>query len=158
MKKGHYLLVAVLGLATFGVMEWPHIREHRLMAKEVEVDAMTSASRPTAQAILERALQNKAQDQLLVVVGWVTEILPDEQRDVVSYQRFVVRLTNRKPLLIEHNLQIAPRVEGLKTGSELLIRGRYFWNEQGGVLRQTHHDPEQKQPDGWIRFKHKNYG
>ena len=158
MKKVHYLLGAVVALAAFGVIEWPHIREHWLMAKEVEVDAMTSASRPTAQAILERALQNKSQDQLLVVVGWVTAIQPDGQQEGVRYQRFEVRLTNRQRLLIEHDLQQAPRVEGLKPGSELLIRGRYFWNEQGGILRYTHHDPEKQRPDGWIRFKHRNYG
>lgn len=157
MKKIHYLSGIMLALAAFGVMEWSHIREHWLMAKEVDADALTSASRPTQQAVLERALRDKAQDQLLVVVGWVTGILPDVERDGVSYQRFEVRLVNRQHLLIEHDLHRSTRVEGIKAGSELLIRGRYFWNEQGGVLRYTHHDPEQKRPDGWIRFKHRNY-
>lgn len=157
MKKLYLMMMAVITLSAVGVMEWPYIQDHWLMAKEVNVDAMTSASRPTEQILLERAIKNKAQDQLLVIVGWVTDVLPDEQKNGVHNQRFIVRLTNRKPMLIEHDLRIAARVPALKPGTELLIRGRYFWNEQGGVLRQTHRDADRKVPNGWIRFKHKNY-
>ncbi len=157
MKKLYFMFIAVITLSVVGVMEWPYIQDHWLMAKEVNVDAMTSASRPTEQVLLDRAIKNKAQDQLMVIVGWVTEILPDEQKEGVHNQRFIVRLTNRKLMLIEHDLNIASRVPELKLGTELLIRGRYFWNEQGGVLRQTHRDVDKKVPNGWIRIKHKNY-
>ena len=76
MKKLYFMFIAVITLSVVGVMEWPYIQDHWLMAKEVNVDAMTSASRPTEQVLLDRAIKNKAQDQLMVIVGWVTEILP----------------------------------------------------------------------------------
>jgi hypothetical protein len=31
------------------------------------------------------------------------------------------------------------------------LHGRYEWNERGGVIHWTHHDPEGSMPGGWIR-------
>lgn len=82
MKKLYFMFIAVITLSVVGVMEWPYIQDHWLMAKEVNVTRRTSASRPTEQVLLT-ANKNKAQDQLMVIVGWVTEILPDEQKEGV---------------------------------------------------------------------------
>ena len=41
MKKLYFMFIAVITLSVVGVMEWPYIQDHWLMAKEVNVDAMT---------------------------------------------------------------------------------------------------------------------
>ncbi|HIQ07513.1 MAG TPA: DUF3465 domain-containing protein, partial [Thiotrichaceae bacterium] len=37
------------------------------------------------------------------------------------------------------------------------IRGRYEWNNRGGVLHWTHHDPKGRKEGGWIYHNNKFY-
>jgi len=82
--------------------------------------------------------------------GVVTRILPDDA-DGGRHQRFILRLASGQTLLIAHNIDIAPRVEGLATGDMVEFSGQYEWNDQGGVVHWTHHDPSGQHPAGWLR-------
>jgi len=66
------------------------------------------------------------------------------------HQRFILRLSSGQTLLIVHNLDLAPRAP-VERGSRATVRGEYEWNEQGGVIHWTHHDPDGRRPGGWIR-------
>jgi hypothetical protein len=35
-------------------------------------------------------------------------------------------------------------------GDALLVHGEYVWNEQGGLVHFTHHDPDGSHESGWI--------
>ena len=35
-------------------------------------------------------------------------------------------------------------------GNEVLVHGEYVWNDQGGLIHFTHHDPDRSHEGGWI--------
>lgn len=82
--------------------------------------------------------------------GTVTRILGDDNNGD-RHQRFIVSLASGQTLLVAHNTDIAPRVAPLAEGDPVEFSGVYEWNEEGGVLHWTHHDPEGQHEAGWIK-------
>ncbi len=80
--------------------------------------------------------------------GRVARVLPDDRRGD-RHQRFLLRLADGQTVLVAHNIDLAPHVP-LQPGSRVTVRGRYEWNERGGVLHWTHRDPRGRQAGGWI--------
>jgi hypothetical protein len=111
----------------------------------------TSATRYrlTNLAVLRNAFNNRASNIQVLVMGRVTAVLSDDNNGS-RHQRFIVQLQNSQTLLVAHNIDIAPRVSGLRVGDTLYIYGEYEWSEQGGVIHWTHHDPSRRHIDGWI--------
>jgi hypothetical protein len=89
-------------------------------------------------------------------VGSVEKLLPDDL-DGSRHQRFILRLTSGSTLLVSHNIDLAPRIGSLRVGDEVHFRGQYEWNERGGVVHWTHHDPAGERPGGWLRHASKTY-
>lgn len=87
--------------------------------------------------------------------GFITRLLSDD-RDGVRHQRFVVQLPGRQTLLIAHNTDIAKRVP-VGVGDRVRFRGLYEWNELGGLVHWTHHDPHGIEDGGWISLRKKIY-
>jgi hypothetical protein len=46
---------------------------------------------------------------------------------------------------------VAPRVDGLQVGDLVEFRGVYEWNDEGGAVHWTHHDPEGSHEPGWLK-------
>lgn len=88
--------------------------------------------------------------------GMVTRILSDDNEGL-RHQRFIITLANGQTLLIAHNIDIAPRVAGLEIGDTIAFYGEYAWNEKGGVIHWTHHDPHGHHAAGWLRKGAKTY-
>lgn len=76
-------------------------------------------------------------------------VLPDDQ-DGSRHQRFIVQLASGQTLLITHNIDIAPRINGLEAGDTVRFNGEYVWNEKGGLVHWTHHDPQGRHAAGWV--------
>ena len=87
--------------------------------------------------------------------GVVIRLLTDD-RDGERHQRFVVQLAGRQTLLIVHNIDLARRVP-ISLGDRVQFRGLYEWNDLGGLVHWTHHDPHGIEDGGWIGFRKKRY-
>ena len=87
--------------------------------------------------------------------GVVTRLLHDD-REGSRHQRFVVDLRNGQTILIAHNLDIAKRIP-LGLGDRVRFRGLYEWNDLGGVVHWTHHDPRGDEPGGYVRLRKEEY-
>ena len=103
-----------------------------------------------------RAFKNKTSNVQVEGEGVVTRMLADDL-DGSRHQRFVVRLASGQTVLIAHNIDIAPRVAGLQTGDYLRFYGEYVWNEQGGKVHWTHHDPRGRHVAGWLKQNGQTY-
>ncbi len=88
--------------------------------------------------------------------GVVERILSDDTEGD-RHQRFILRLSSGQTLLITHNIDIAPRVAALETGDPLEFYGVYEWNEEGGVVHWTHHDPDGEHEPGWLKHDGETY-
>jgi|CXWL01.1.fsa_nt_gi molybdopterin converting factor small subunit len=88
--------------------------------------------------------------------GEVVKVLKDDT-DGDRHQRFLLRLSNGHTILIVHNIDIAPKIEGLKPGDTVAFYGEYAWNNKGGVVHWTHHDPSRRRIGGWLMHQGKRY-
>jgi len=88
--------------------------------------------------------------------GVVTRILQDDTSGT-PHQKFILRMGSNQTVLIDHNIELAPRIERLKIGDTVGFSGEYVWNEQGGLVHWTHHDPEGKHVAGWLKHDGRTY-
>jgi hypothetical protein len=103
-----------------------------------------------------RAFKSRASNVQVEGEGTVTRILPDDL-DGRRHQRFIVRLASGQTLLVAHNIDIARRIDGLKEGDSVRFKGEYVWNDEGGVIHWTHHDPEGRHVAGWVKHNGKTF-
>ncbi len=107
-----------------------------------------------AAAIVE-AIEQKRSNVDVVASGEVIDLLPDDD-DGSRHQRFIVRLDGEHTVLIVHDIDLAKRVP-VRKGDHVGFRGEYEYNDRGGLVHWTHHDPQERRHDGWIRYHGTTY-
>ena len=88
--------------------------------------------------------------------GTVTRVLADDN-DGSRHQRFILQVAGGRTLLVAHNIDLAPRISGLKVGDTVEFYGEYEWNDRGGVIHWTHHDPNGRHVGGWLKHAGRTY-
>lgn len=142
MKK---ILIAILGLVGAYVAY-----------QEIPPDSVGSPAQVIANNPLERAISERRSAYQVQGSGRVTRVLSDDN-DGSRHQRFILELESGQTLLVAHNIDVAPRVRDLGPGDRVSFYGVYEWNERGGVLHWTHHDPGSQHIDGWLEHKGRRY-
>ena len=88
--------------------------------------------------------------------GVVSRVLTDDD-DGSRHQRFLLETPSGVSILIAHNIDLAPRLDGLSIGDRVDFLGDYEWSEKGGTVHWTHHDPSGRHQNGWLRWKGRTY-
>jgi len=88
--------------------------------------------------------------------GQVVKILADDLKGS-RHQRFILQLPQGQTILIAHNIDLAPRINNLAIGDEVYFYGEYEWNDQGGTVHWTHHDPQYRRTGGWLEHRGVKY-
>jgi len=110
----------------------------------------------TDDSAIARAFASRASDIQVEGEGTLARLLPDDLNGS-RHQRFIVELASGQTLLLSHNIDISPRIDGLKAGDSVRFNGEYVWNEKGGVIHWTHHDPKGRHAAGWVKHNGKTY-
>jgi len=105
---------------------------------------------------IRQARENTDSRFWLTIEAKVVKILKDDRRGS-QHQRFLISPAKDITLLVAHNIDLAKYVP-LSVGDKVKIRGRYEWNNRGGVVHWTHHDTKgRKEGGGWIYHDGKYY-
>lgn len=118
---------------------------------------MGPASSTTADnQVLAEAFTERRSDVQVKGRGTVVRLLSDDLKGS-RHQRFILQVNDQQKILIAHNIDLAPKIETLELGDEVQFYGEYEWNEKGGVVHWTHHDPRGSHPGGWLVHKGTTY-
>ncbi len=116
---------------------------------------LTAPAAGGGEALLEQAFEQRRSGVVVEAEGTVERLLADD-REGSRHQRFILRLDSGQTVLVSHNIDLAPRAP-LAAGDRVGFRGQYEWNERGGVIHWTHHDPGGRRPGGWLRHAGETY-
>src|ERR1051325_3423195 len=141
--------------STMRLISVKQIRIAALIVVAVAAAGCNSASVDNDNAI-GRAFNSRTSELQVEGEGVVSRILSDDLNGS-RHQRFIVRLGTGQTVLITHNIDLAPRIDGLREGDMVAFNGEYVWNAEGGVIHWTHHDPQGRHVTGWIKHKGRTY-
>lgn len=106
--------------------------------------------------ILQKAFDARASNLQVEGGGNVVSLLPDDT-DGRRHQKFIIRLNSGQTLMMAHNIELSSRIDDIKEGDAIEFFGEYEWNEKGGVIHWTHHDPERRHRAGWLKHNGRLY-
>jgi len=149
MKRSKQYIGAILVIALAAAGSWLGIE------KNAAERAPFSTEQTNDSARVASAYEKQQSGVWAQFPAQVKKTLPDDN-DGSRHQRFLITLDNQLTLLVAHNIDLAKRVP-LQKGDSLQLRGRYEWNNKGGVLHWTHHDPSKKIEGGWIEHNGNRY-
>jgi len=116
----------------------------------------TNSSISKSNLTLQDAYNQHKSNIIIKTKATVIKTLSDDLKGS-KHQRFIIKIPSGQTILVAHNIDLAPRVNGLKKGSNIELKGEYEYNDKGGVIHWTHKDPNNRHPDGWIKYNNKTY-
>jgi uncharacterized protein DUF3465 len=145
VKKG-LIVVALCALAGFLAWRAGPVTTHTLSGPIAQV-----ASDPIAEAF------EKGQSNVQVEGSGVVAKVLEDDNDGSRHQRIIVRLASGQTILIAHNIDLAPRIDGVRAGAPIRFHGEYAWNNKGGLVHWTHRDPSGPHQAGWVEYAGRLY-
>ncbi|ARU90230.1 DUF3465 domain-containing protein [Pseudomonas sp. M30-35] len=145
MKKFIYLIVALVLAYGF--------------AKEQGVSIPGFSGQSSAEvsnAALLQAYNRQQSDVQVGGQGQVVKVLRDDLKGS-RHQKFILKIAGGPSVLVAHNIDLAPRIDGLRAGDSVEFYGEYEWNDKGGVVHWTHRDPGRRHVDGWLKHDGKTF-
>ena len=145
MKKIIFLIIAAALVYGF------------LQERGISIPAIPfSVSSSNSDSVLQNAYNNRESNLQVKGKGVVIRMLSDDLQGS-RHQRFILQLDSGQTLLISHNIDLAPRINGLKSDDIVEFYGEYEWNSKGGVIHWTHHDPSKRHVAGWLKHEGRTY-
>lgn len=144
-------IIVVLIAAYVGI----DLKQNNLNDNVVQTSIVEEATVDDQQKIMQ-AYQQQLSNIQVQSKGEVKAILADDN-DGSRHQKMILKMENGLTVLVAHNIDLAPRVEGLRKGEIVEFYGEYEYSPKGGVIHWTHHDPQGKHVDGWLKYQGKSY-
>lgn len=144
-------IIVVLIAAYVGI----DLKQNNLNDNVVQTSIVEEATVDDQQKIMQ-AYQQQLSNIQVQSKGEVKAILADDN-DGSRHQKMILKMENGLTVLVAHNIDLAPRVEGLRKGEIVEFYGEYEYSPKGGVIHWTHHDPQAKHVDGWLKYQGKSY-
>ncbi len=116
--------------------------------------AGTSPSAPETSS-LRTLVETQQSGVMIELEGIVDRVLSDDLKGS-RHQRFILKVGDGRTVLVSHNIDLADKVP-LQRRDTVTLYGQYEWNEKGGVVHWTHHDPKGRHADGWIQHEGRRY-
>lgn len=154
LKPLFALLIFTLGLTLLNSVNKQQLLESDSAQAQLALTAGENVA--GADVLIAEAFRNGRSNVQLGGEGRVARILPDDNNGS-RHQKFLLELESGHTLLIAHNIDLAPRVESLREGEVIEFYGEYEWNQKGGVIHWTHHDPKGVHPGGWLKYQGRVY-
>ncbi len=129
-------------LVLLGLLAWQYYQQSGIGPDAVSVT-------PTAANVVQAAFEARRSGVWMETGGRISRLLSDDN-DGSRHQRFILDVGDGHTVMVAHNIDLAERIP-VSVGDTLSLRGRYEWNERGGVMHWTHHDPQGQEQGGWIR-------
>jgi hypothetical protein len=104
---------------------------------------------------VDTAIAHRRSGVMVDAAGEIAKILSDDI-DGSRHQRFIIRLPSGDTVLIAHNIDLARKVP-IRRGDLVSVRGQFEWNDRGGVIHWTHHDPDGSHAPGWVEHAGRRY-
>ncbi|WP_157454286.1 DUF3465 domain-containing protein [Crocinitomix catalasitica] len=92
----------------------------------------------------------------VLIQGEIIALLPDDNEGS-RHQKFIVKLASGQTVLIVHNIDLAPRINSIEKGEQVLVYGEYEYNDKGGLIHWTHDDPQNRHEHGYIEYQGLKY-
>jgi uncharacterized protein DUF3465 len=122
----------------------------------VGLAACSGTPQPDNAAIVKDFQQHRSSVEV-TADATVIRLLPDRSSSTGIHERFIIKLTSADLTLeVEHNISVGMRAP-VMAGDHVIVHGEYIWNEQGGLVHFTHHDPAGRHEGGFIQDDGKTY-
>ena len=119
-------------------------------------NSVPSTSQTQQSTSIARLFEQQQSDVAVQGIGRIVKELADDNNGS-RHQRILLKLPDGLSILIAHNIDLAPRVNNIQAGDSIEFKGEYAWNAKGGVVHWTHHDPNGRHPDGWLKHQNRTY-
>lgn len=107
-------------------------------------------------AKIQQAFRAQTSNIQVQATGRAKAVLADDNNRS-RHQKFILQLQKGLTVLVAYNIDLSPRIDGLQKGDAVEFYGEYEYSEKGGVIHWTHHDPQQRHVDGWLKYKGRTY-
>ena len=150
------LVVIILLLAAYLSFDFKEKQNTRITSSTTQTSVSDTNISVDDQNKIMQAYQQQRSNIQVQAQGTIKTILPDDNQGS-RHQKMILQLENGLTVLIAHNIDLAPKIEGLKKGDKVEFYGEYEYNQKGGVIHWAHHDPQGKHIDGWLKYQGRMY-
>ncbi len=107
-----------------------------------------STTRAADESAIRALIDSRTSGEMVELHAEIVKLLPDDDEGS-RHQRILLGLQTGGTMLVAHNIDLAERIPA-EEGDWITVYGQYEWNDKGGVLHWTHHDPKDWREGGWI--------
>ncbi|MEE9405335.1 MAG: DUF3465 domain-containing protein [Algisphaera sp.] len=116
----------------------------------------SSSTRDESTSPIGRLHAQGRSDQVITDGGIIVKCLPDDNEGS-RHQRLLVEVDRTDiTIKIAHNIDLAPRIQ-CREGDRVKFKGEYEYNDLGGAVHWTHHDPKKWHEGGWVEVNGQRY-